>query len=146
MFLISKFAITLVTRNVLYKFSFVWTFSTWTFRFAFGWGFATIWTGFFTIFFFAKLFSFLSGLSRISEVYWANQGACCWMNLVEENVWKTQMQYLATGLHPIKMWRSMLRMLIQRKFFKTHLFLTFNLCNFLMIAVWLWSCVNISIP
>ena len=48
--------------------------------------------------------------------------------------------FLATGLHEIKMCRSTLRMVIRKKNFKAHMMtLTFNLCN-------LWSCVNISIP
>ena len=48
--------------------------------------------------------------------------------------------FLATGLHEIKMCRSTLRMVIRKKNFIAHLLtLTFNLRNF-------WSCVNISIP
>ena len=53
------------------------------------------------------------------------------MNEVEKNSSKTQMQWFATGLQPIQIWKSTLKTLIERKNSKMRLLsLTFKLSNF----------------
>ena len=44
----------------------------------------------------SQRFSIFFGLLRISELYWSNLEACCWMILTGKKIWKTKMGMMGT--------------------------------------------------
>ena len=77
-------------------FFFLWTFSTWLSKLFLN-HVATYRTHFIQI-----DSSIFCGLSNISDLYWSNQVTCCWMNLVEISIWKTNWQLLAPSNKSVK--------------------------------------------